>query len=166
MIRYRLGLFDPTANQPYLTYGAADINTDAVRASNVQAAQEGLVLLQNNNGTLPFTTGGTTLVVGFAGNSTASLVSNYVGQYCYDGTDNCYNSILQAIGAPGESTAFSQGCTDPSTCPSSMVTAAATAAAAASTTRVVLVLGISQAIEAEQRDRQVRRRRVVGHPRA
>lgn len=159
LLRMRLGLFDPQAitTSPYWSYGAADVNTDAIRAENVAAAQQGMVLLQNPGAVLPFPQKqGSTLVIGYAGASTEALVSNYVNQYCPQGPGNgdCFNNIVQAMTALGENVTFSQGCTSAGSCPAGLIAEAAAAASAASVTRIVITLGLSQAQEAEQRDRQ------------
>jgi len=153
LIRFRLGLFDPVDDQPYLKYGENEIATPSARADNALAARQALVLLQH--GDLPFARGqaGATLVVGFCGNSTGSLVSNYVNQFCADGSSHCFPSLLEAISSLGEETLFSRGCESPTTCPDAEVTAAVTAVGLSGTSRVVLCLGISQSEEGEQKDR-------------
>jgi hypothetical protein len=153
LIRFRLGLFDPTEDQIYLNYSAADIATPAAAAENAHAARQGLVLLQR--GALPFPrgTGGTTAVLGFCGNDTSTLVSNYVNQFCPDGGHTCFPSLLQSIQALGEAALLSKGCDNPTSCPSSEVAAAVAAVTAPGVARVVLCLGVGQGQEAEQRDR-------------
>ena len=153
LIRFRLGLFDPVADQPYLKYGAESIATPAARAENALAARQGLVLLQR--GALPFArgAGGTTAVLGFCGNSTRALISNYVNQLCADGGYACYPTLLQSIAALGEATAFSPGCSSPTDCAEAAIAAAAALAGAPTTARIVLCLGIGQGQEAEQLDR-------------
>jgi hypothetical protein len=153
LIRFRLGLFDPVADQPYLNYSAADIATPAAAADNAHAARQGLVLLQRGALPFPLGAGGATAVVGFCGNSTASLVSNYVSQFCPGGGSACFPSILQSIQALGEAASFSRGCDSPTACAPAEVAAAAAAATAPGVARVVLCLGIGQQQEAEQKDR-------------
>ena len=146
-------LFDPVDDQPYLKYGEEKIATPAARADNALAARQGLVLLQG--GPLPFprgTPGAVTAVIGFCGNSTDALVSNYVNQFCVNGRE-CFPTLLQSIGGLGEATAFAQGCSSPTACPPPLVSAAVALAGAATTSRVVLCLGIGQGQEAEQLDR-------------
>ena len=151
LIRFRLGLFDPVEGQPYLAYGEEKIA--AAAADNALAARQSLVLLQR--GALPFARGGAgaTAVLGFCGNSTGALVSNYVNQFCPGGGSTCFPSLLQAIGALGEATVFARACDSPTSCPAAEAAAAVAAAGAAATGRVVLCLGISQAQEGEQHDR-------------
>ena len=153
LIRFRLGLFDSVADQPYLRYGEESIATPAALADNALAARQSLVLLQR--GPLPFARGGAgaTAVLGFCGNSTGALVSNYVNQFCPGGRKDCFPSLLQSIAALGEPAVFARGCDSPTSCPDAEAAAAAAAAGDAGTARVVLCLGISQAQEAEQKDR-------------
>jgi beta-glucosidase len=91
--------------------------------------------------------------VGFCGNSTRALVSNYVNQFCPGGGDACFPSIAQAIAALGEGVATARGCASATECSPADIAAAAALAAAPGTARTVLCLGISQAEEAEQHDR-------------
>lgn len=156
MIRFRLGLFDPPGDQPYLKYGEGDIATPQAAADNALAARQGLVLLAQ--GPLPFPrgSGGVTAVLGFCGNSTSSLVSNYVNQFCPGGGSACFPSIAASIGALGEKVVASPGCFSPTNCPPAAVQAALATLSPAATpglARVVLCLGISQSQEGEQKDR-------------
>jgi beta-D-xylosidase 4 len=154
MIRFRLGLFDPTEGQPFLTYGAELVNTDDARAANMLAAQEGLVLLANPGPVLPFTTSGTTLVVGYAAAGVSWLTGNYVGQFCPDKTDGCFPSILAAITATaGTTVTYAQGCASATDCSAKLIAAAAAAAGNAAVSRIVLTLGLDQSLEREQLDR-------------
>jgi beta-glucosidase len=94
-----------------------------------------------------------TAVLGFCGNSTSALVSNYVGQYCPGGGSACFPSLLASISALGEAAAFSPGCSSPTACSPADIAAAAALAGHPATTRIVLCLGIGQGQEAEQKDR-------------
>lgn len=163
LIRMRLGLLDPVTNQPYLQYGAGDVGSDEHRSYSLQAARESMVLLQNPTAPsvsapiLPFTVGAGTAVIGFAANQTGSLVSNYVNQMCPNESypkATCYPSLLQSIQALGEPVVYSQGCSDASDCSADQISAAIAAASANGVKRIVLVLGLDQNLEREQKDRE------------
>ena len=51
--RIKLGLFDPVGTNPYDKIGADVINSEAHRALALKAAEESIVLLKNDNATLP-----------------------------------------------------------------------------------------------------------------
>eukprot|EP00040_Diaphanoeca_grandis_P026289 m.147112 g.147112 ORF g.147112 m.147112 type:complete len:1059 (-) comp30518_c0_seq1:206-3382(-) len=73
--RFRLGLFDPVEGQPWLKLGMADVDTEASRHLNEAASRQSMVLLQNQNNTLPFPipTSGDVVVIGGSANSTRLL---------------------------------------------------------------------------------------------
>jgi hypothetical protein len=156
MIRFRLGLFDPPGDQPYLKYGEEEIATPQAAADNALAARQGLVLLAQGPLPFPRASGGVTAVLGFCGNSTSSLVSNYVNQFCPGGGSACFPSIATSIAALGEKVVASPGCLSPTNCPPAAIQAALATLSPATTpglARVVLCLGISQSQEGEQKDR-------------
>jgi beta-glucosidase-like glycosyl hydrolase len=74
-IRLRLGLFDPVDDQPYWHVPIEAVDTQASRDLNLLAAQEGLVLLKNDD-TLPLPRGRRLAVVGPHANATLALVGN------------------------------------------------------------------------------------------
>jgi beta-glucosidase-like glycosyl hydrolase len=154
-VRMRLGLFDnlTAADSPYLALGLKDLASASAQQANDIAAYEAMTLLQR--GPLPFAPGqgGTTLVIGFGANSTRALVGNYVNEYCAAGDEGCpgFPTIAAAIAALGEGVVYSRGCANSLTCAAADIAAAAAAVAGAA--RIVLQLGLDQAIEAEQRDR-------------
>ena len=162
LIRMRLGLFDDLATQPYAQIGPERLGAPATRAAALLAAKESLVLLENDvtlpqialpwskTGSVPLT------IIGFAANSTQSLISNYVSnQGCSTGGFSCYPNIAQSIEALGVNIADIQlGCSSASSCPPTL-SAAAIAAASVPNRRILLVLGLSQNEEGEQKDREV-----------
>lgn len=48
-VQMRLGMFDPATSQPYLSLGAADINTAAHQRMALDAARQSMVLLKNSD---------------------------------------------------------------------------------------------------------------------
>jgi beta-glucosidase len=77
--RYRLGELDPPRRDPYAALGARDIDNAAHQALALQAAQESLVLLKNDAGTLPFKPGLRLAVLGPNADALAALEANYQG---------------------------------------------------------------------------------------
>ena len=148
-IRFRLGLFDPVDGQPYLKLGKADVYSPFAQAVNHVATRQGLVLLKNNNGTLPLSKLAKLAVVGPSGNSTQIMQGNYGGKFCASG-HSCFPSILQAIEALNEAPASYvgtpyKGITDANIQQAVAATRAADVA--------ILVLGLNEEFEREQLDR-------------
>ena len=56
-VRFELGLFDPTANQPLTKLNSKDVGTDAAAELNLRASAESMVLLKNENNVLPLLPG-------------------------------------------------------------------------------------------------------------
>lgn len=52
-VQMRLGYFDPLEEQIYTSYGLDRLNTPENHALALQAAREGLVLLENHDSFLP-----------------------------------------------------------------------------------------------------------------
>lgn len=166
-LRFKLGVMDPAEGQPFLGIGLEAVGSAENGAINAQAAREGLVLARNDGGLLPFTPPTTTqqaqgpaastppslLLLGFPGNSTASLLGNYYNPtaLCPDGTLGCFPTLLQALAAFDPGVAFFPGCLNASYCPPDLVAAAVGAVAGAR--RVVLVVGLDEGEEREQHDR-------------
>jgi beta-glucosidase-like glycosyl hydrolase len=108
-IQMELGLFDANkAKQPYFNLGIADIDTPEHRQLALEAAQQAVVLLKNEAGTLPLAAGSKIAVVGPHYNATELLISNYHGSRCLDASPkpgvpgsgknfDCIVSPLEAI---------------------------------------------------------------------
>jgi len=159
-IRFRLGLFDPPEDQPYESYGDADIGAPQSWAAAALASREGLILLKNDGGALPFAPGaawarnGSLAVIGPHANSTLVLQGNYGGSYCPSGphgpVTDCFPSILMGLQAHASGAAYAPGCSIDAGSPEQTAEAVAAAGAADA---VVLVLGLDQTLEREQLDR-------------
>ena len=160
-VRFRLGLFDDPAGQPYEAYGDADLGAPENWAAAALASREGLVLLKNDARALPLVPGaqwarnGSLAVIGPHANNTEVLQGNYGGSYCPNGphgpATDCFPSIFSALQrsyAPGAVLApgsnIDSGDAD-------MLAAAVAAARGADA--VVAVLGLDQTLEREQLDR-------------
>lgn len=113
-MRFRLGLFDPPGQQRWAKLGAADVDAATSRQLNHEVARQGLVLLQNDNSTLPFSvpSSGSVVVIGPSANSTRLLGG---GHYARDlsivdgfetggfpGIPTAIQALLRA-GNPGQS---------------------------------------------------------------
>jgi beta-glucosidase-like glycosyl hydrolase len=97
-VRFELGLFDKTADQPLWRLGQGDIGTAASAALNLRAAEESLVLLSNPKGVLPLRPGiGRLLVVGPHANATRDLIQVATGRLCPSGDMSCVVSPFDRI---------------------------------------------------------------------
>ena len=78
--RFRLGMFDPPASYAYGRIPMSEDNSPAHRALSLQAAEESIVLLKNDRGTLPMKPGTQRIaVVGPEAELVQSLQGNYNG---------------------------------------------------------------------------------------
>eukprot|EP00435_Cladocopium_sp_Y103_P034622 s2698_g9.t1 len=80
-VRFELGLFDPTADQPYWKLGAGDIGTDNAKDLNLEAAQASLVLL-SNPGILPLHGGHRLALLGPHAAASMDLIQVDTGAVC------------------------------------------------------------------------------------
>jgi beta-glucosidase-like glycosyl hydrolase len=160
----KLGLLDSSGpSRPYSQLGAADVDTPQHRQLALDAARESLVLLKNQNNTLPLLNEGRGMKIAFIGphaNSTDAFLSNYHGEnhLVYE------NSPLAVALSRGLDVTYARGCSicdtfTPQNFPcttlhydESGIADAAAAAAAADV--AVLFVGSDQTTEAENFDRQ------------
>lgn len=77
--RYRLGELAPERGDPYSTLGSGDIDNAAHRVLALDAALQSMVLLKNENSTLPLAPGGRIAVLGPNADALAVLEANYQG---------------------------------------------------------------------------------------
>ncbi|KAK4775802.1 hypothetical protein SAY87_023763 [Trapa incisa] len=147
-VQMRLGMFDgePWA-QPYGHLGPRDVCTPAHQQLALEAARQGIVLLQNRHGSLPLSTSRhrTVAVIGPNSDVTQTMIGNYAGVACR------YTSPLQGIGMYAR-TIHQPGCSNVACTTNQMFSAAEAAARGADAT--LLVIGLDQSIEAESRDRR------------
>ena len=170
-LRFRLGLFDPTAEQPLWKVPPSTVQAQAHVDAAVDATEQSLVLLLNGGGVagaraptpartaapvLPFKAGGGRVaVVGPHANDHDTLLGNYLGQICPDGFSSraCVESPFEAIrainGAAG--TVNATGCAVNSSDRGGFDAAIAAARGAAA---VVFVGGLDvSSVEREGKDR-------------
>lgn len=79
-VQMRLGMFDGP-RQPYLNLGPKDVCTPAHQHLALEAARQGIVLLQNRNRALPLSTSRhhTVAVIGPNADATDTMIGNYAG---------------------------------------------------------------------------------------
>jgi beta-glucosidase len=148
-VKFRAGLFD----HPYVDQTAAVATTSfltpADRAAARAAAGKSMVLLKNDNATLPLDPAKSVVVIGPLGDSQHDMLGPWWGQ----GKDEDAVSVLAGIAAQDPNTTFAQGCTildkdPPDNTPAgecgSDAEFAAAVAAANSADQVVLALGESR----------------------
>ena len=157
-VKFRAGLFDhPYVDQAKATDPASFL-TASDRAAARTAADKSMVLLQNNNATLPFDPSKKTAVIGPLGDDQHDMLGPWWGQ----GVDADAVSVLDGISTQSPGTTFAQGCTlsndeppayDPANdCPSDGGFAAAVAAAKAAD-QVVLAVGETREMSGEATSR-------------
>ena len=148
-VKFRAGLFD----HPYVDQTAAVAATSFLtpddRAAARAAAGKSMVLLKNDNATLPLDPAKSVVVIGPLGDSRHDMLGPWWGQ----GKDGDAVSVLAGIKAQDPNTTFAQGCTildkdPPDNTPAgecgSDAEFAAAVAAANSADQIVLALGESR----------------------
>ncbi|PIA44186.1 hypothetical protein AQUCO_01700063v1 [Aquilegia coerulea] len=146
IVLMRLGYFDGDQTQhPFGKLGPADVCTDGNQKLALEAAKQGIVLLENN-GTLPLSpnTTKTIAVIGPNANASQVMLSNYAGIPCG------YITPLQGL-KKYASVTYQPGCANVSCSDESLIDSAAKAASTADAT--ILIVGLDQSIEAEGLDR-------------
>ncbi|XP_057785615.1 beta-D-xylosidase 1 [Salvia miltiorrhiza] len=145
-VQMRLGMFDGP-RQPYAYLGPRDVCTPAHQHLALEAARQGIVLLQNRNGALPFSPARyrTVAVIGPNSDVTDTMIGNYAGVPCG------YTTALQGISKYAR-TIHENGCA-PVSCPDNTRFGPAEVAARQADA-TVLVMGLSQSIEREFLDRR------------
>ncbi|CAL0300803.1 unnamed protein product [Lupinus luteus] len=142
----RLGFFDgDPAKQPYGNLGPTDVCTTEHQELAREAARQGIVLLKNNEESLPLDsqTIKSLAVIGPNANATSVMIGNYAGIPCK------YTTPLEGLTALVP-TNYVPGCADVQ-CANAEIDEATKIAASADAT--VIIVGASLDIEAESRDR-------------
>ena len=157
-VKFRAGLFDhPYVNQAKATDPASFL-TPAYRAAARTAADKSMVLLKNDNATLPFDPTKKTVVIGPLGNDQHDMLGPWWGQ----GKDSDAVSVFDGIKAQSPDTTFVQGCTlsndeppayDPADDCTSSDGFAEAVAAARTADQVVLALGETREMSGEATSR-------------
>ena len=146
-VRFRLGVFDePYSAQPLRRAGAEAVCADAALALALDAAQQGITLVKNDDASLPLRAGARLAVLGPLANRTDVMLGSYFGPGC----PGALQPIAQAAAAFAGGVTFEPGC-DVDSNDTSRLAAAVAAAGAADAT--VLVVGIDQSVAREGVDR-------------
>ncbi|WCJ23391.1 beta-xylosidase 1 [Euphorbia peplus] len=147
-VQMRLGMFDgePSAH-PYGNLGPRDVCTRGHQQLALEAAHQGIVLLENRGRALPLSRNRhrTVAVIGPNSDVTVTMIGNYAGIACG------YTSPLQGI-ARYAKTAHQPGCGNVA-CDLNQQQFGAAEVAARHADATVLIMGLDQSIEAEFRDR-------------
>jgi beta-glucosidase-like glycosyl hydrolase len=102
-LRFRMGLFDPIEDQPLWNISKDVVHSTQHVAAAFESTDQGLVLLQNPSGLLPFDPSLSTAIIGPQSLSRAVLVENYLGQICpgldSKGGENfdCVENLAEAV---------------------------------------------------------------------
>ncbi|GMJ06826.1 hypothetical protein like AT3G19620 [Hibiscus trionum] len=147
IVLMRLGFFDGNPKQlPFGDLGPSDVCTDYHQQLALDAAKQGIVLL-DNHGVLPLANNVTKnlTVIGPNANATTVMISNYAGIPCR------YTSPLQGLQKYVSTVTYEAGCSDVKCGSEALIQPAVQAAANADA--VVLVVGLDQSVEAEGLDR-------------
>ena len=104
-MQYRmwLGLFDPPEGQVYNNITTDQINSPENQALALQAAQESIVLLQND-GSLPLDLSKKVALIGINANATKTMLGNYHGNPPF------LISPLEGLQKIGASVTYAPGC--------------------------------------------------------
>lgn len=137
-VQFRLGQVDSPDIDPYANYTMDDVNTPAHQQLAREAADQSMVLLKNNDNTLPLAAAKlkSVAVIGRNANATTTMQGNYYG------TTPFLITPLQGVQAHVGSTFYADG-TD----------LGQAVAAAKKADAVVLVIGLDQSDEREGHDR-------------
>ena len=156
----KAGLFDPPELQVYASIPFEAINSKQAQARNLDAARQGLVLLRNDNNTLPLRRNATIALIGPHAQTQVELAGNYfediglgtcAGPACVPSLETALNTLSQA----GANVTTVPACSDRSCAKADVAAAVAavTAGGAEKPSAVVLALGIDGKIEGEGHDR-------------
>lgn len=147
IVLLRLGFFDGNPKSlPFGNLGPSDVCSDDHQLLALDAAKQGVVLL-DNNGALPLSQTNTKnlAVIGPNANATTVMISNYAGIPCR------YTSPLQGLQKYVSTVTYVAGCGDVKCSNQTLIEPAVQAASKADA--VVVVVGLDQSIEAEGLDR-------------
>ncbi|KNA05122.1 hypothetical protein SOVF_193270 [Spinacia oleracea] len=148
VVLMRLGFFDGNPKKhPFGKLRPSDVCTEDHKKLALDAAKQGIVLLENKGSTLPLSSKYVKklAVIGPNANATKTMLSNYAGVPCR------YTSPLHGFQKHVKRVFYQPGCQNVKCVDKQHIEAAARVAAIADV--VVLVVGLDQSIEAEGLDR-------------
>ena len=94
---FEVGIFDPNFIQPYTQIPPSVVDSQNHSDLALQAARESIVLLKNEGNILPLSKSLRIAVIGPNADIRETLLSNYHGQRCKDGSYDCVMSPLEGI---------------------------------------------------------------------
>lgn len=148
IVLMRLGFFDGDPKSlPFGQLGPSDVCTDDHQHLSIEAAKQGIVLL-DNKGILPLSKNTTKnlAIIGPNANATEAMISIYAGVPCQ------YTTPLAGLQKYVQNVSYEPGCGNVGCTNGSQIEAAVEAAAKADV--VVVVVGLDQSIEREGLDRE------------
>jgi len=152
--RFRVGQFDPLelpSQQQVLSLGAADVGTDESRAIAAEGVLQSLVLIKNDQKTLPLAPGKRVALLGPQGSSFDALKGDcYCNGFCTEGSA-CFPTLQTAIenaNVGGQTVTFSGV-----SMKSNDSTWGSAIAAVSNSDVVILALGTDTSVAAEGTDR-------------
>ncbi|PON90552.1 Glycoside hydrolase [Trema orientale] len=148
MVLLRLGFFDGNPKLlPFGNLGPSDVCSNDHKALALEAAKQGIVLL-DNSGILPLSQNSTKklAIIGPNANATKVMIDGYAGIPCG------YTSPLEGLKKYVQDVKYEPGCGSVKCGDESLIEAAAKAAAAADAS--VVVVGLDHSIETEGLDRE------------
>eukprot|EP00040_Diaphanoeca_grandis_P016628 m.86075 g.86075 ORF g.86075 m.86075 type:complete len:819 (+) comp25925_c0_seq2:50-2506(+) len=137
--RFRLGQLDPPDLNPYSKISESVVDSWQHRQLAIRAAQEGIVLLKNEQGLLPFLSPSMSLAV-IGPNANVTAFGNY------NGNNNNVSTVWSALKHEVPSAVYAHGCDIASTNTSGFASAIEAASHASIT---IAVMGIDQSQEHE-----------------
>ncbi|XP_028767709.1 probable beta-D-xylosidase 5 [Neltuma alba] len=147
IVLMRLGFFDDPESLPFANLGPSDVCTESNQQLALEAAKQGIVLLENKGSLpLPKTNSKKFALIGPNANATRVMISNYAGIPCR------YTSPLQGLKKYVSDLSYAAGCRDVKCGDQSLIAGAVKVAASADV--AVLVVGLDQSVEAEGLDRE------------
>ena len=150
-LRMLLGDFDPPGLVSFQLLDRSSLDTEDNRMLNLYAARKSIVLLKNNQSSLPLQNDSIKVmaVIGPNANDSQVMLSNY------EGVPSSIVTVLQGIQAALSNTSakvlYAPGCSDVACSKRSAIQAAVTTAGQAD--HVVMVLGLNSGLEGEGHDR-------------
>ncbi|XP_038711090.1 probable beta-D-xylosidase 5 isoform X1 [Tripterygium wilfordii] len=145
VVLMRLGFFD--GSPQFNSLGKNDVCSDANLELATEAAREGIVLLKNDNKTLPLKSCDISkiAVIGPHAKATSAMIGNYAGIPCGIVTP------FDGISKYGGEVTYEKGCSDVACKDDSLIFSAMNAAKNADAT--ILLVGLDLSVEAESLDR-------------
>ena len=161
-LRFELGLFDPVESQPFWKLPLSTVHSKSSVAHSLFAAEQSIVLLKNDDHTLPLQNLSSTgsrrklAIIGPSGNNSGVLLGNYLGWLCPGGMNDfsCVANIAETVKSLGNEfgwdVAVAEGCQHNAASPAMLHAALALA----NTSDVILLaVGLDESLEAEMLDR-------------